>query len=116
MTTFSDKDPRRHRPGPCLTRERLLELGLVVAGDSAPTEPASPPFLADADRGVSPPPTMAGLVAVSPSPRAAVVGSGGPTARPVSRPPCSSCGSTDWARSRVRRGQLLCVDCARGDR
>ena len=69
-----------------LTRSDLLRLGLVRPLDAVRSTPPAEAL-----------PTPAPL----------------PATRPP-RTPCSECGATDWTRSRVRRGKLLCVGCAKG--
>ena len=103
-----------------VTRADLIRMGLVAPQGfeplpaSAPTSPASPPFPAGDGRGASLPttPTLPNSPAAAPG----VVGGRGPTALAVHRSPCFACGSTDYQRSRVRRGRLYCLDCARGER
>jgi hypothetical protein len=76
-----------HVAASALTRAELLRLGLVRPPlDAAPSKLPAEAL-----------PTSAPLPATR-----------------TSRTPCAVCGRTDWTRSRVRRGKLLCVGCAKG--
>jgi hypothetical protein len=106
--------------GPGVSRAGLIARGLLAPDGFAPgilpvVAETSEPRLQSRHRSwpVSPKSTPA-TPAPTPSARAGVEAA--LRTQSAGRPPCSGCGSVDYARSRVRRGRLLCLDCARGER
>jgi hypothetical protein len=87
-----------------ITRTALIEAGLI-APDGAAFVAGPLDVLASAGAGASP------VVADGKIEAAAAQVPQVPT-----RAPCDSCGSTTYTKSRIRRGQTLCLSCARAER
>jgi hypothetical protein len=101
-----------------VTREGLIAAG-VIAPEGFSTISDSAPATAREDRPVSHVSELQSRRAARQAQvqNAQTTAAGSPLAAvgraPTERQPCALCGSVSWRRCNLRRGQLLCQDCAR---